>query len=572
MTEDVLKIEPTPPLPKPTSGWFGPLFFWEMLREGRKGSSYLPRVMYTSGLLFFLYLVMGHTEITQQRIGDLCEQSFNYYLLLQYLVIVLLTPAFVVGSIIEDRQQRTLSLLLTTHLTPREIVLGKLMGRLVPLLSILLAGVPILALLQLLGGISMSKLVFHSTLSLILLLIISMHSIRASTLYRSVGAGIFSVYATLIGIVFILSPITLMMMNQIIFHQAGLILWIAIIAFCNFFFAVVALYNAIRTLSSREKDLDLTLSEIERVEQKVYQPAILIGPAKIIRVANEESVEIVEANNRVVVTPQPRVIDTPPYLGDHPILWKETYHRSNDLLMLFTVLSYGLAATVFLVYVLDVSKKLKDAHEFFVNFTRVMLTVVLILAALRAAGTIVNERKKQTLLSVLMMPLSWNHMMIEYCLASFWRYRGLSLCALLTALLAYLTEPTTILMMAISFTTQLAFFTILGFACSTLSSSAFHARIILSAYLILSFLAFPWIKPWVGMSFLYCFDLMSLPSRIWLIHNLEHEPGQPVFLATSTLLLNVFILVNLMIVWGLTYLLFRFSRYRLNCWLEQGGG
>src|SRR5262249_45904873 len=72
---------------------------------------------------------------------------------LQSAAVIVLTPAYVSGAITEEKERRTLELLFTTHLTDREIVLGKLFGRLMHLCGVVLAGVPILLALQVWGGV-----------------------------------------------------------------------------------------------------------------------------------------------------------------------------------------------------------------------------------------------------------------------------------------------------------------------------------------------------------------------------------------------------------------------------------
>jgi len=60
---------------------------------------------------------------------------------------------------VEERERGTLQYLLTTCLGDGEIVAGKLIARTAFLLLILLTGIPILALLQLLGGVDLAYLV-----------------------------------------------------------------------------------------------------------------------------------------------------------------------------------------------------------------------------------------------------------------------------------------------------------------------------------------------------------------------------------------------------------------------------
>jgi ABC-type transport system involved in multi-copper enzyme maturation permease subunit len=69
-------------------------------------------------------------------------------------VALLLTPAMLAGALAGERDRGTLALLLTTRVTPREIVAGRLSGRVAAVALALLAGVPAVAALAGLLGLS----------------------------------------------------------------------------------------------------------------------------------------------------------------------------------------------------------------------------------------------------------------------------------------------------------------------------------------------------------------------------------------------------------------------------------
>src|SRR5438094_417338 len=66
---------------------------------------------------------------------------------------LLATAAYTAGAISEEKEHRTLEYLLATDLRNREIVLGKLASRLANLALLVVAGLPVLSLLQFLGGV-----------------------------------------------------------------------------------------------------------------------------------------------------------------------------------------------------------------------------------------------------------------------------------------------------------------------------------------------------------------------------------------------------------------------------------
>ena len=380
MTTEVLPTESQTPAPD-RGRWVGPIFFWDLIRESRKGSSYFPRVVYASGLLLVLYLVLGRGVITQNRISGLCEEAFNYYLLLQYVAILVLTPVYVSGAIIEDRQQRTLSLLLTTYLTPREIVLGKMMSRLVPMLGILLAGVPVLAILQLLGGIGFGGLIVHSLIALTLLFTVGMHAIRASTLCKTLGGAVFSSYVTTLSSVIVMFPVLLAFAGG--GKILGIIIGIIVVAGGYLLFSWITLCRAIESISSRDRDQDLTQSESERQQQPFPDPRIAI-PRQItfteapLGQKDQQILDIPKQTERLIKLP---------LQSDSPIIWKEIHFPTPDLLNLLAFPAF-IPVMIFVFHWLSPKEQFGAISKFmgfYIECSRASLTLLLFLTTLRAA-------------------------------------------------------------------------------------------------------------------------------------------------------------------------------------------
>src|SRR5205823_1959929 len=109
---------------------------------------------------------------------------FHSFLVAQFAAVLLLTPALTAGALAEERERGTLPLLLATQLEGRQIVLGKLLSRVGHLVLLLLAGVPVLALLQLLGGVDPSLLVAGFAITLLTLV-----STASVSLFCSASAG-----------------------------------------------------------------------------------------------------------------------------------------------------------------------------------------------------------------------------------------------------------------------------------------------------------------------------------------------------------------------------------------------
>ncbi len=142
-------------------GWlklFGPVLFYDMLRSARRGRHVWMRLAYAALLLFLLFAVsMGARRYGGMTVAQaearLAQEYFELFLSVQLAAIVILTPAYVAGSIAEEKDRKTLEFMLATDLRNREIVLSKLLSRLANLTLFILTGLPILSLLQFLGGV-----------------------------------------------------------------------------------------------------------------------------------------------------------------------------------------------------------------------------------------------------------------------------------------------------------------------------------------------------------------------------------------------------------------------------------
>jgi len=147
-----------------TPRWGGAIAGWELTRLARRGSPAVARVLV--GLLLFAALGVTYLAAFPQNLDyrtppgivqarlSLFGQSFALtFLLVQASVVLILTPLFVAGAVVEETERRTLEFLLATDLSAREIVLGKVWPRLLLMVAIVMAGWPILAATQVWGGV-----------------------------------------------------------------------------------------------------------------------------------------------------------------------------------------------------------------------------------------------------------------------------------------------------------------------------------------------------------------------------------------------------------------------------------
>ncbi len=141
----------------------GPIFSRELAITPRRWQHYVYRVLYPTALAVLMstawFIVVGTQEV--RNTGDMAR--FGAILLqvvapLQLAVMCFLSALACVSSIAQEKDRKTIVLLLLTRLSDHEIVLGKLVSSLLPVFSMLLASFPIVGLITLFGGVSWQQI------------------------------------------------------------------------------------------------------------------------------------------------------------------------------------------------------------------------------------------------------------------------------------------------------------------------------------------------------------------------------------------------------------------------------
>lgn len=156
----------------------GPVFRHEMLAAGRKRRYFFFRSLVGVGML--LLLAAGYAAarsflqidgaLRGQGGGDVLSISGLAYLTAFFYAqfawatmigVLVATPAVVAGAIAMERERRTIEYLFATDLRNSEIVLDKLVARLLTVGKLVLATLPVLAIFRLLGGVPGRLLLAH---------------------------------------------------------------------------------------------------------------------------------------------------------------------------------------------------------------------------------------------------------------------------------------------------------------------------------------------------------------------------------------------------------------------------
>ncbi|MBX6314560.1 MAG: ABC transporter permease subunit [Isosphaeraceae bacterium] len=198
----------------------GPIFYAELVTTARRRRYYAIRVLYASVLLLLIW--SNYTSVFrslviydygggpfERRIRSIALMSqfaqamFRSLAIAQGIAVVALTPALVAGTIASEKQRKTLHYLLASHLTSEEIVLGKLLARLLHIGVFLTLGLPIISLLSLFGGVDPLQVGLADAAAASTALFLSGLSILCSTIARRTRSAIGMAYGlTLLWLVF----------------------------------------------------------------------------------------------------------------------------------------------------------------------------------------------------------------------------------------------------------------------------------------------------------------------------------------------------------------------------------
>ncbi|MEX0716787.1 MAG: ABC transporter permease [Planctomycetaceae bacterium] len=148
----------------------GPIFSREALTAPRQLRHYLIRSGYVAVLFVLMYTAAQATFGWQEvrNLGDLARFGslvFQVFSLVQLALVLFFALLFTAGSIAQEKDRRTLILLLMTDLRDRELVLGKLAASSLIVAVLLATSLPVFALVHMLGGVSREQLVWSLAIS-----------------------------------------------------------------------------------------------------------------------------------------------------------------------------------------------------------------------------------------------------------------------------------------------------------------------------------------------------------------------------------------------------------------------
>jgi ABC-type transport system involved in multi-copper enzyme maturation permease subunit len=191
----------------------GPVFRRELGSAARGRRLYLIRVLAAGVLAWHVGssvplregLIVAESW-SPGRVAQLATRAVRAFETSQFVVVLAMVPLLVAGSVAEEKARGTLGLILAGRLSSLEIVADKLAARMLMVLVLVLAGLPVLALIGLLGGGDPGELALVYGLTLSTTWFVACLSMLISVHARSASGAVVGAYIA--GLAWLVLPVS----------------------------------------------------------------------------------------------------------------------------------------------------------------------------------------------------------------------------------------------------------------------------------------------------------------------------------------------------------------------------
>jgi ABC-type transport system involved in multi-copper enzyme maturation permease subunit len=374
------------------------LLGWELLRVSRRiGALTIGRFAFGAALLGMLWLLYsaGFADKTfdqdpteraklLQRFAD--QFSLTFFIV-QLTVVLLLTPIFVAGSVFEERETRSGEVLLTTDLTRREVFYGKFLARVVQVILVVAAGMPVLALTLLWGGVAIEFIIGGYVLTF--LCIFSSGSIAASVAGSSetLREAVLKAYAYILVFDVLIFPASPFLVIWAMRGEFG-------VGFClGGVFCIVQIVCIIVSLAHGLRWLRLAMLRQRR------------------RVTEELAAQMARRK--------------PPVVDQNPLVWKERYVGGTNEIAAATIATASVGSIIGVLILVVLGAGVFPPGWVASYFVPFVIGAAATVIGLSAAGGVARERQKNTLIDLFMIPGGRREILRAKLLGAFWNARWL---------------------------------------------------------------------------------------------------------------------------------------------------
>jgi ABC-type transport system involved in multi-copper enzyme maturation permease subunit len=430
----------------------GPVFNVELVTTARRARYYAIRFAYGMILLFFVVQTVGQWPadggalwaggaLSIAQMAATGRSIFATFTVFQGVAVLVLTPAIVAGVIADERRRKTLPYLMASRLSSAEIILGKLLARLLHVGIFLAIGLPVMSLISLFGGVEPAEVVLVYTGTVSTACFLAALSILVSTFSRRPRDAGVQLYilelAWLFGPSLIASAVPSLGGRWIEIHER--------IAYVNNPLRSSSPFAIIEALTTGGSNVGAAVLGMAAY-QSAFAAVLVLAAIVALRPTTRREGQGVGRFRWLAAVRRKFQLLPRPAVGDDAMLWKELHlTRPGGMLrflaaFVFLVVSAVLVYTTYMYAMPAFSELFNHGYSSaeaygerraFSIYLRVVCTLVyvvgcLAVASLAAAG-VTGEREEETWTSLITTPLSGEEILRAKILGAIWGTRSVGL-------------------------------------------------------------------------------------------------------------------------------------------------
>lgn len=374
-----------------TSRFSIPILSRELIESAARRRTFILRTLFAAVFLGFVFLAQAERfRRSGSAVFDVLGSGqwlFQDLVAWQIGAVVVMMPLITCGTIVNEKQRDTLTLLLTTRTTPFGIIVQKLVSRVCLMLTLLLVSLPLAAFAYSLGGVEIEAIIVQVVCVTVLTVTLGSLAIMWSVICSS-AAGAF-IATLLTGLLLALPGACVVAGAAMMASEVMLVPLIAMLP-CMFFIAIAS--DRLRESAMRppKNHLVLLFRTVDRIFDRLNH---ITGGIRLTRPRNT----------------LPR---------NAPITWRETEKKAlgQPQHLVRVMLLLEIPTIVILTIALFGNPRAASTGLSFLVALLWMMSIGLIIV--RTSGLIAAERTRQTLDVLLTTPLSGRSILKQYAAGS----------------------------------------------------------------------------------------------------------------------------------------------------------
>jgi len=394
----------------------GPIFDKELRVSSRRRRNYVLRFAYVGLLLIFLVLIWleevhyGQSSLVAvSRMSRAAQNIVAFIVWFQFCATQLVAITMLSTAISDEIYHRTLGSLMTTPINSIQIVIGKLLSKLLQIILLLGLSLPLLAIVRVLGGVPWDFVVASLALTLAAVLFVGSLSLFFSIFTRRAYVAIIATVLTL-GVVFALIPA---LAAYLVYRHVSERVFLSVLQHVNPYITLALLTDALMSPAS-----------VTRIATscRICCPALLAAAAIVLcaSIVLVRKVALLQATGQLGKSARARKRPNGPSEAEQyprsitirrvagpAVLWKEltlpVFGRHKTL---FLVLTTAAILTLLVSYAIFQAEGDLDQEEVHMFYTAALMGLGTLFTIVLPATCVTSEKESGTLPLLLLTTLS----------------------------------------------------------------------------------------------------------------------------------------------------------------------